>query len=226
MQELPRVRPGEPISAKWANDVIDHVNLSLRIRTDGTIRMSQTSAGLCLSAALPPQPFFFQLTQDTPAGQGYVTARPLIWMQATGQYATSEFTKELQIYDRISAMTYGNGPMQGPSQWTKKGFIGQAFWTGDKGQWQIREIQHVARKINFTLAADLNAGDSQVDGNVTSSWDGLNPTVSIPGVVNLLSSPTKAWNGKKGANGSATWADTTDNSQKWQYQIDDLDCST
>ena len=219
---LKRVREGEPITAKWANEVIDHVNRAQKIRTDGTIRMTQTSAGLCLSACLPPQPFFFQLTQDTPSGQGYVTARPLRWIQADSRYETISTEPELQIYDRISATTYGNAPMQGPSQWTKKNFVGQAFWAADKGQWQIQEIQHVARKINFTLNAALNSGDSQVDGNVTDKWDGLDPTVSISGVVNLLASPTQNYAADKGAKGCAEWRDDLDNSNRWQYQIVDL----
>lgn len=221
---LPNVKPGDQLSAKAWNKIVEYVNRAMRVRTDGSIRMVQNSAGLLLSANFPPSPFFFKLTQDTPINQGYVTAKRLVWLQALDKYDVLTADTEFKIYDRINTISYGATPYRGPSNWTKKNFIGRAFWAADIGQWQIQEIEHVARKINFTLAAALSSGAAQVDGNVTDKWDGLDPTVSIAGVVNLLTNPTNTWKASSGAAGSATWRPDLDNSTKWQYQIDDLGC--
>lgn len=219
---IKRARPGDLITANMWNELVDHINRVFHIRTDGTIRMTENGAGIFLSAALPPQPFFFKLTQDTPASQGYVTAKPLKWYESKGKYDISGTEPELKIYDRINTLTYGSTAYRGPSNWTKKDFIGRAFWAADRGQWQIQEIEHVARRINFTLAAALASGDTHVDGNVTDKWDGLDPTVSIAGAVNLLTTPTSNYKASSGASGSATWRPDLDNSTTWQYQIDDL----
>lgn len=222
---LKRVKPGEPITARIWNEFVDRINCLFNIRGDGLIRVTQNSAGILLSACIPPQPFFFKLTQDTPIAQGYVTAKPLRWLEASQTYDVLSADDELKIYDRINTLTYGSTAYRGPSNWTKKNFIGRAFWAADRGQWQIQEIEHVAKKINFTLNAALTPGGAQPGGTVTNLWDGLDPTVSIPGAVDLLSSPTGTWKAASGAKGSATWRSDLDNSTKWQYQIDDLDCS-
>ena len=78
-----------------------------------------TPPTLC-TAVLPPQPIYFKLTQDTPANQGYVTAKPLIWLQAENKYDVVEDANEIKIYDRIDTITYTGTQYRGPSNWTKK----------------------------------------------------------------------------------------------------------
>lgn len=216
------VKAGDSLSAKAWNEIVKYLNQLLRIRTDGTIRVMQNAAGIQLSAVLPPSPIYFKLTQDTPANQGYVTAKPLIWLQEDDKYDVVEAANEIKIYDRISATSYDNTSNQGPSNWTKKNFIGRASWTGDRGQWQIEEMQHVARIINFKFNSVFSSAVSAT-ATCLEAIDGLNPETSGQ-PINIVQSPDAGYTGNTGDKGTAFWRNDLDNSVQWQYQVFDKAC--
>lgn len=221
---LPNVKQGDELSAKAWNRIVEYINRLMHIRSDGTIRVIQNSAGVLLSACIPPQSFFFRLTQDTPKDQGYVTAKRLRWIDFSQSYQTLDQDDEIKIYDRVFGLAFDgitDNDNRAPSQWTKTGFVGRAFWAADRGQWQIAEIEHVARYINFQLTAALASGDAIADGSLVNYWGGLDPTAGS-GKINLLTAPTQNYKADDGAKGAAVWRNDLDNSQEWQYQITDI----
>jgi hypothetical protein len=252
-QKIPRVKERDPVSASHLNRLIDEMNRVQQMSGDQYISLHRNGSGVQFKFNAPALRLSFQVSQDTPQDQGYLTALPLAWT-TNGNYTSDQDDKELKVYDEDNLISttsplhptggafpnYGTTGPRLSSNWTKKGFRGVAYWEGNQGVWAIERVNHVARFINFSYAGPAGSsytfGQPNTNLSVLQSWDGLDPTKTSftpsgggepkTNQISLVDSPDNGYTIKSGNKGTAVWRDDLDNSLSWQYQVIDAPCNS
>lgn len=244
---IERVKQHDPVSAKHYNRMVDEVNRLQRVAGDQYISVHNNACGIQLSFNRPVEHRQFQVSEDTPSGQNYLTALRLHFTGADN-YTADQNENEIQVYDAAGEIStssplnptngafpnYGTTSPRTTVQWTKKGFLGDARWEGNQGVWVVEWVEHIARWINFSYGgtgATYQFGSVDSKLSVTSFWHGLNPTVTTftpsgggqakTNQIVILNAPNNGFTLKSGDSGTAFWRDDLDNSQFWQYQMID-----
>jgi len=132
---------------------------------------------------------------------GTATAHPLDWSGVADTTAANEFT----VYDTLSKHR-GWARVAG----TRNGARGLALFHHDRESWDILDLQHVARSINFTLTEDMGyttAGQASV--TVDDYYDGVAPSVPYSSIKVYDPQGLHA-NTRSGAKGKARLDDRSD----------------
>lgn len=121
---LEEVRPGETITAAWANTLVRAVRQALRVSVAAPLRAQRDATGLHLSLATWPQWELCELTEELSAGGSASAVRKVfdsgIWIDAVSD--------EIVVHDSLGDK---NG-VAGDRLW--------AFFSPKSGRWEIVQL--------------------------------------------------------------------------------------
>lgn len=124
VEELREVRPGEPVTAAWANAVLRGVRQALRLTVAAPLQMQRGSSGVHLSLALWPRWELCELTADLSAGSSATAHRKTFdgtdWIDAV--------VEEIEVFDSIGDKIGS----EGDRLW--------AFFSTASGRWEIVQL--------------------------------------------------------------------------------------
>jgi len=145
----------------------------------------------------------FELKTSLAIG-GTATAHPLDWTGAAYAADTAS-DNEFTVYDSLG-MYHGWARVAG----TRNGARGLAVFHHDREVWEVVDLQHVARSINFTLTEDMGYTTSgQAECSINDYYQGLDPT-SVFSVNKVYDPQGIHANAKSGAKGKARFDDRSD----------------
>ncbi len=124
-EPLREVKPGDPITAAWANSLVKFIKQSLKISVASPLQLSQGPHGVHIHMARPQEDKLIELTEDLSSG-GSATADRLLW---NGTDWTSTGAEEITVYDSIG------GSRDGAS-----GDRGWAFFSRESGRWELKAL--------------------------------------------------------------------------------------
>lgn len=124
-EQLREVQPGEPVTAHWANGLLQWIQRALKISVAFPLEMQQGEHGTHIRLAYVQEDKLIELTEDLSAG-GSAMAKRLIFDE--GDWVDMS-TAEIEVFDSVG------GSRDGAS-----GDRGWAFYSRDSGRWELKVL--------------------------------------------------------------------------------------
>lgn len=123
---LDRIRPGEPISAEWANAVLAELERLRRWAVGAPLRMSAGEAGASLALPRESEPQMIELLGALAAG-GSATAKRLRWSESMAAFVDLD-AANITVFDALGTFVGGVGDR------------GYAFFNRGSGRWELLQL--------------------------------------------------------------------------------------
>ena len=153
----------------------------------------------------------FELTENLAFGSN-ATAYLLQW---TGAAYVAQSDVSFEVYDVFSKFNQKDKPTG------QDGARGYAQWCWDRRIWEIVQLEHQARWIEFYLTAALATTDASVACDNVTYIDGYEPDTAVTTVYNEPASANYMFEGDDNDKGKAEY-DPGDN----KYWIHQFECPT
>lgn len=123
---LERIRPGQPISAEWANALLAELERLRRWSVGPPLRMVAGQSGVGLAASREAEPQLIELLGALAAG-GSAPAKRLLWSESSAAMVDLD-AANITVFDALGTFVGGAGDR------------GYAFFNRAAGRWELLQL--------------------------------------------------------------------------------------